>query len=558
MSDAYEPSQDAAGAVAAGDVPPSPSVRALAESVAAMLLHGASVGKAGIGFGAEVARIALGRSEVTPERGDWRFKDRTWWENPFYKRLGQSYLAACRAVDQVLSDMESNGERDRAERARFVMGILTSAAAPTNTLPGNPAALKKTLETGGGNLVRGAGHFLSDVLHNGGMPSMTKPGALKVGEDLAVTPGRVIDRDDCGEVIQYAPVTEMVRERPVLIIPPPIGRYYFLDLQPGRSFVEYLVGRGLQTFMLSWRNPGPQESHWTIDTYAEQILGAIDAVRETTGSEDVNLIGFCAGGILNTAVLNHLAATGDDRVHSASYAVTLLDWAVQAPVGAFASPRLLALARWNSHRAGVISARAMGNVFTWMRPNDLVWNYWVNNYLLGEDPPVFDILAWNADGTNLPAALHAQFLDIFEHNLLASPGAIEALGTPIDVRSIKVPTYVMGAVNDHLTPWTGAYRTTQLLAGDSTFALSSAGHIAAMVNPPGNPKSSYFTGRLRRGEDAEEWLRHAEQRTGSWWEHWADWVTARSGSEKPAPTKLGSERFPPREPAPGTYVHQRG
>ena len=281
-------------------------------------------------------------------------------------------------------------------------------------------------------------------------------------------------------------------------------------------------------------------------------------VRETTQSEDVNLIGFCAGGILNTAVLNHLAAIGDDRVHSASYAVTLLDWGLPAPVGAFSSPRLLALARWNSHRAGVISARAMGNVFTWMRPNDLVWNYWVNNYLLGEDPPVFDILAWNADGTNLPAALHAQFLDIFEHNLLASPGAMKALGTPIDVSSIKVPTYVMGALNDHLTPWAGAYRTTQLLAGDSTFALSSAGHIAAMVNPPGNPKSRYFTGPLQREEAAEEWLGHAEERTGSWWEHWADWVTSRSGSEKPAPTKFGCEAFPPREAAPGTYVRQHG
>ena len=271
MSETYKPSEDAVEAVAAGDVPPSPSVRGLAESVAAMLLHGASLGKAGAGFGAELVRVTLGSSEVTPDAGDWRFKDRTWWENPFYRRWGQSYLAACEAVDQVISDMDANGERDRAERARFVMGILTSAAAPTNTLPGNPAALKKTLETGGSNLVRGAGHFLSDVVHNGGMPSMTSAGALKVGEDLAVTSGWVIDRDECGEVLQYTPVTKRVRERPVLIVPPPIGRYYFLDLQPGRSFVEYLQGRGLQTFMLSWRNPGPRESHWTMDTYATRI-----------------------------------------------------------------------------------------------------------------------------------------------------------------------------------------------------------------------------------------------------------------------------------------------
>ena len=292
----------------------------------------------------------------------------------------------------------------------------------------------------------------------------------------------------------------------MLVVPPPIGRYYFLDLRPGRSFVEYSVSRGLQTFLLSWRNPGPDQADWDIDTYAERILTAIDAVREATGSEDVNVIGFCAGGILNTAVLNHLAAKGDDRVHTASYAVTLLDFGQSAPIGAFSGAKLLSLARWNSKRSGVISARAMGNAFTWMRPNDLVWNYWVNNYLMGEDPPVFDILSWNADGTNLPAALHRQFLDIFEHNPLPEQGAMEALGTPIDLRQVKVPTYVTGAINDHLTPWKGCYRTTQLMSGETTFALSNAGHIASLVNPPGNPKANYYTApagpqrdRRRRG-----------------------------------------------------------
>ncbi len=287
-----------------------------------------------------------------------------------------------------------------------------------------------------------------------------------------------------------------------------------------------------------------------------RILEAVDAVREVTGSEDVNVIGFCAGGILNTAVLNKLAALGDDRIHSAAYAVTLLDFGQSAPIGAFSSARLLSLARWNSGRAGVISARAMGSAFTWMRPNDLVWNYWVNNYLMGEDPPVFDILSWNADGTNLPAALHKQFLDIFEHNPLPTPGAMEALGTPIDLGTIKVPTFVAGAVNDHLTPWKSTYRTTQLLSGDCTFALSNAGHIASLVNPPGNPKASYFTGPLDREQSPDEWLEGAEKQVGSWWEHWADWVAERAGDRVAPRPEHGSERHPVREAAPGTYVRQ--
>ena len=474
-------------------------------------------------------------------------------QQPLYRRLAQSYLAMCEAVDHLLNDMGLHADMHRVEQARFALGILTSAAAPTNTLLGNPAALKKTFETAGSNLVRGARQFVSDLRHNGGMPSMATAGALSVGKDMAVTPGRVVARDQYAELLQYQPTTEMVRERPVLVVPPPIGRYYFLDLRPGRSFVEYAVSRGLQTFLLSWRNPSPDNADWEIDNYARRILEGIDEVRDVTGSDDINLIGFCAGGILSTVALNYLASAGDGRVHSASYAVTLLDFGQAAPIGAFYSPRLLSLARWNSQRSGVISARAMGNVFTWMRPNDLLWNYWVNNYLMGEDPPVFDILSWNMDGTNLPAALHVQFLDIFERNPLPEPGAMKALGVPIDLSTIKVPTYVEGAIADHLTPWKSTYRTCQLLSGDSTFVLSNAGHIASLVNPPGNPKASYYTGGAP-GPDPEAWLASANQHTGSWWEAWANWITKQSGALKLAPARLGSRKHKPDGPAPGLYV----
>ena len=544
-------------AVGGGEPTSVPDRLGLLDGLVAALLQGASLGRAGVGLGAELGRISLGRSQITPQKNDWRFRDATWSQNPAYRALAQSYLATCDAVDQLLNEMQERDSGPRVDRARFALGILTSALAPTNTLLGNPAALKKTLETGGANLRSGLTNFLHDVRTNGGMPSMAKAGALTVGEDLAITPGSVVHKDEYAELLQYAPTTKTVRQRPMLIVPPPIGRYYFLDLQPGRSFVEYAVGRGLQTFMLSWRNPSPKESAWDIDTYAGRILSAVDAVRKITGSDDVNVISFCAGGILSTMVLNHLAQTGGGRIHSASFAVTLLDWGVPAPIGAFSSRRLLSLARWNSRRAGVISARQMGSTFTWMRPNELVWNYWVNNYLMGEDPPVFDILSWNADGTNLPATLHKQFLDIFERNPLPEPGAMEALGTPVDLQTIKVPNYVMGAINDHLTPWHGTYRTGQLLEGESTFTLSSAGHIASQVNPPGNPKASYFTGPVDPDDGPEAWLEGAQRHSGSWWEHWAEWAIERSGEEVPAPKRLGSRGHPPQAPAPGSYVRQR-
>jgi polyhydroxyalkanoate synthase subunit PhaC len=505
----------------------------------------------GRALAAELARILTGSSQLTPGGKDWRFADPTWSENPVYRRVAQSYLAGCTFLDAMAGELGKSGRP--AHGARFLLNILTSAAAPTNTLAGNPAALKRAFETGGGSLLRGAANWWKDVRHNGGMPATVDRGAFEVGRDLAVTAGAVVDRDACGEIIQYQPATETVRRRPVLVVPPPIGRFYFLDLRPGRSFVEYAVSRGLQTFVLSWRNPTPEQADWDLDTYARRVLSAIETAREVTGSPDIDVMGFCAGGIITTTVLNHLAAAGDDRVASASYAVTLHDFGQPAPISAFSSPRLLALARWNSHRKGVISARDMGAVFTWMRPNELVWNYWVNNYLMGNPPPVFDVLAWNADGTNLPAALHAQFLEIFHKNTLCEPGGMTVLGTPVDLSRITVPAYVTGGATDHLTPWQGCYRTTQLLSGPATFVLSNAGHIQSLVNPPGNPKATFYTGG-EPGPDPQQWLAESEQYSGTWWEHWADWLLERSADEVPAPKKLGDRGHPPGDQAPGLYV----
>jgi polyhydroxyalkanoate synthase len=533
-----------------------PSVVGVLRGIGSALAQPGPVTKATGRLVREWASIARGSDEHRPSPKDKRFVDPAWSSNPLFRRLGQGYLALGSELDRLVDEYEKSAEDwHDVERARFAMGVLVSALAPTNTLPTNPAALKRAFDTGGASVVRGARQFAHDLRHNGGMPSQTDRSAFTVGEDLAVTPGDVIDRDDVAELIEYRPSTPTVRERPLLIIPPPIGRYYFLDLRPGRSFVEYAASRGLRVYMLSWRNPTAEQADWDMDTYARRITSAIDVIKDVADVDDVNTLGFCAGGILMTSVLSHLAAQGDHSVHSASYGVTLLDFSNRAPIGAFSAPRMLELARSSSERGGVITARSLGAVFSWMRPDDLVFSYLVNNWLMGERPPVFDILAWNADGTNLPAALHGQFLDVFRANTLTT-GGLEVLGTPVEPGKITVPVFVTGAVNDHLTPWTGCYRTTELVGGPSTFVLSNAGHIASLVNPPGNPKASYLIGG-EPGADPEHWRQTAEKRTGTWWEAWADWVLDRAGDDRPAPAAAGNAAHPPLEPAPGSYVRDR-
>jgi polyhydroxyalkanoate synthase len=508
-------------------------------------------------LGRDTVRILRGTDEIAPSPKDKRFADPAWSQNPGYRRLAQSYLALSRSLNRLIDDYEASGPDWReVEQARFVLNAYTSALAPTNTLLGNPAALKRAFDTGGRSVVRGLGHMLHDLVHNGGMPTQVDRSAFTVGENLGISPGAVVHRDEVIEVIQYAPSTARVRQRPLVIVPPPIGRFYFLDLSPGRSFVEYAVSRGFQVFMVSWRNPTREQADWDLDTYAGGVLTAVDVAREITGSPDVTTIGFCAGGQIMTTALNHLAATGDDRVHSAGYAVTLLDFSSRAPLGAFSGPRMLDVARRNSRRKGVISARDMGSMFTWMRPDDLIFNYLVSEWLMGEDPPAFDILAWNADGTNLPARLHEQFLEIFGKNAMVRAGALRVLGTPLHLSRITLPTFVTGGLTDHITPWDGCYRTTQLLSGPTTFVLSHSGHIQSLVNPPGNPKAHYWTGG-EPGPDPHAWRASAERHTGSWWEPWAEWMLERSGDEVAAPTALGSAVHPVVEPAPGSYVHDR-
>ena len=502
---------------------------------------------------AEVAAALAGTSTIGPVKGDKRFADPAWSLHPGYRRIGQAYLVVERAINEAVESADVDW-RTR-ERARFAAGILASALAPTNTLAGNPTALKHAFDTGGLSLVRGARNLLGDLRHNRGMPRQVDASPFQVGENVGATQGQVVFRNEVLEIIQYTPTTPEVQTVPLLVVWSVINRYYVLDLAEDRSFIEYALSQGIQVFVTSWRNPGKDHGDWNFDTYAQALIDAMDAVREITGSEQIGTVGLCAGGQLLAATMAHLTSTGDDRVAYAGFGVSQIDMSVPNPAGLAMNPVLTGAAGAAAEAAGVIDGRAIAAVFSWLRPNELVWNQWVNNYLMGLEPPQYDILAWNNDTTRVPGALQRQLLAVALDNLFVRPGGLTLLGTPVHLDRITADTYIVGAETDHLVPWQGAYRSTQLFGGDSTFVLSGGGHIQHLVNPPGNPKAHFRTGPVA-GPDPDSWLSGAVKQQGTWWSHWAEWVLARSGDERPAPKTLGSERHPAIEPAPGRYVRE--
>ncbi|MFV0256973.1 MAG: PHA/PHB synthase family protein [Acidimicrobiales bacterium] len=500
-------------------------------------------------------RINAGLSEIAPDCRDRRFTDPWFTEHPLYRWLAQSYLAYERGVDELIGDL---GLDPKARlRSRFLTQAVTSAQAPTNTLLGNPAAMKEAVRTNGRSLADGARHAVHDLNHNGGLPSMVDTRPFVLGETVAVTPGEVVYANDILELIQYRPTTRRVFSRPLVVVPPQINKYYILDLAPGRSMVEYLVGRGQQVFMVSWRNPGPEDRDWNLDSYLSAVMNAVEAAQEITGSPNVNLAGVCAGGVTSAALAGHLAATGDDRVNTATFVVTVLDWDAPSTMGSFVSRPTMDAAVQASRRSGVLPGDELTRLFAWMRPNDLIWNYWVNNYLMGRNPPAFDVLAWNVDAANLPAALHEDFAALAAGNTLMTPGAQVALGTPLDLGDVTCDTFVVGAVTDHITPWKACYSTVNAIGGRAEFVLSSQGHVQALVNPEKNPKGTFYVNPEAVHEapiDADQWLEDADPNPGSWWEYWSEWLSSRSGAFTDAPVKLGSDAHPTTFPAPGTYV----
>ena len=504
-------------------------------------------------FAVELKNVLLGTSELQPESGDRRFVDPAWSQNPLYKRYLQTYLAWRKELHDWV-EQSSLSEQD-ASRGQFVISLMTDAMAPSNSMA-NPAAVKRFFETGGKSLLDGLSHLAKDIVNNGGMPSQVNMTAFEVGKNLATTEGAVVFRNSVLELIQYKPTTEQVHERPLLVVPPQINKFYVFDLSPEKSLARFLLRSGIQTFVISWRNPTKAQREWGLSSYIEALKEAIEAVIAITGSQDINMLGACSGGMTTASLLGHYAALGEHKVHALTLLVSVLDNKLDTQVALFADEKTLEMAKRRSYQAGVIEGSDMAKVFAWMRPNDLIWNYWVNNYLLGNEPPVFDILYWNNDTTRLPAALHGEFIDMFKTNPLTRPGALEVCGTPIDLKQVTCDVFCLAGTTDHITPWEACYKSAHLFGGKCEFVLSNSGHIQSILNPPGNPKGRYMT-NTELSREPKDWQAGATKHTDSWWLYWQKWLTERSGPAKKASSKLGNKQLPPGEPAPGTYVHER-
>ena len=530
--------------------------RAAGRTIVGLARHPGRAARDAGGLGAEIVRVAAGLSERTPPKGDRRFGDRGWQDNWMLRlrRVMQGYLATCDTVDRLVSDADLDWRTEC--QARFAATNVLDALAPTNFPWSNPAALKASIDEGGANLVRGGRRFLRDVTRSPRLPASVDVSKFEVGGNLAVTPGSVVLRTEVFELIQYGPTTEQVREVPLLFVPPTINKYYILDLSPGRSMVEWLLDQHQQVFVMSWRNPDAAQGHFDLDTYAQAVLEARDAAAEITGQSAVNLNAACSGGIIAACALGHLAAVGEqDKVGALTMMVCALDQGRMGTTGAFASRELAAAAVPESARKGYIDGRALEGVFAWLRPNDLVWNYVVNNYLLGKDPPAFDILYWNQDTVRLAAGLHRDFILTALDNALTNPGEVEVLGTPIDLGAITLDSYAVAGLTDHIVPWENAYRSVQLLGGSTRFVLSTSGHIQALVNPPGPESRASYRVTDDLADDPEVWLGEADIRRGSWWPDYAAWLSERSGDLKPAAKTLGSSAHKATANAPGSYVH---
>jgi poly[(R)-3-hydroxyalkanoate] polymerase subunit PhaC len=504
---------------------------------------------------AEFVKIAEGDSEITPPKRDRRFRDPAWSSSPLLRRAVQAYLATGQTAEALLSDAQLSW-RD-SERLKFFIHNVQAAVAPSNNPLINPAAWAEFRQTGGQSAVRGIRALASDVAAPPRVPRMVDPDAFEVGRDLAVTPGAVVARSEVCELIQYQPVTPTVHRFPLLIVPPMINKFYITDLAPGRSMIEYLVGQGQQVFVISWRNPGPGHRDWGLDSYGSAVAQSLAAVRSICGAPKASICALCSGGVVSSMVSAHLSEIRQlDQVASLCLGVTVLDQARAGTAAAMIDERTAAAAVLASAQRGYLDGRALAEVFAWLRPDDLIWTYWVNNYLQGRTPPPFDILYWNADTTRLPAALHRDFITLALANALTKPGQATMLGSPVDLAQVDVDSYVVAGVADHLCPWQSCYRSTQLLGGSARFVLSTSGHIAAMVNPPTNPKATFQTAPDNPA-DPREWLAQATIVPGSWWPDYAAWLAERSGGERERPSALGGPGFRPGEPAPGRYVFEK-
>jgi polyhydroxyalkanoate synthase len=543
-----------------GDLRPSDLIESATALARRAISQPAALAKATLGFWGELASIAAGEKRLEPEPGDRRFSDEAWKSNAFYAGVLQSYLAARRSLKRFAT-ISSDDER-QAERAEFLLAQLGDAFAPSNFLLGNPAALRKFMETGGMSLVRGTRNFLDDVAERRPIPAQVDYGAFEVGRNLAVTPGSVVLRTEMFELIQYAAQTPQVYERPIVVVPSIVNKYYVFDLAPGRSIIEFFVQQGFTMFVVVWRNPKPQHDAWGMPAYEDAVDTAIDAARAVCKTGDVNVWAVCGAGPVVASLAGYYGAVWERKINSILFVVSPLDMRSmsEAPgIGAYVDQIGAGPAAAKKNKPGKrISAKEFTLLFAMLRANDLIWNYWVSNYLMGETPSAFDVLYWNGDGTGMTAQFNADFSDFIDENPFVTPGKKVVRGTPIaDLSKLDIDTYVLGAKNDHLCVWQGVYRSALLFGERSQFVLGNSGHIQTIVSPPGNPKASFSVNDLLPPSPAD-WLAGATQHPGSWWDHGVAWTAARSGESVPAPETMGNTEYPPLGAAPGSYVHERG
>jgi polyhydroxyalkanoate synthase len=531
---------------AAAGMLPIDMVNAVAE-----LVDPATVAREMPWLAGELTKIALGQSDIEPEKRDRRFSDEAWRTVPYFRTLGQSYRLFELWMNKMYESVE--GSWQNKARARFAADVITAALAPTNYLGTNPAALRRAAETGGLSLVSGAQNMLKDMAR-GGMPSMVDRKQFVVGKDIGASPGAVVYRDEMFELLQYKPSTSKVRAIPLLMIPPEINRFYIMDLAPGRSLVEWAVSQGIQVFMIAWRNPDSLLGHgkWGLNEYLSAVERANDVVKKITRSEKVNFLGLCAGGITLSYVLGHLNAIGDESANSTTFVVTMLTGERPNVVGMLDTGQARVVLEQAAAAEQIVPGTALRSLFAMLRPNDLVFNYLVSGWLMGESPAPFDVLAWNDDATRTTAKF------ALESTLLALEGwdgGPTVLGVKTDLTKVTCDSFHVGGQTDHITAWRACYGTAQHFGGNKEMTLVKSGHIQSVVYPADSDRYDRWYGPPT-ADDPDDWLKTAAVERGSWWRPWTEWLTARSGTERQAKSTLGSREYPPLADAPGTYVFQ--
>jgi polyhydroxyalkanoate synthase len=492
--------------------------------------------------------------KVAPEPGDRRFSAPEWRDSPIYDYLHQAYLLNTKFLNEMVEIIPATDDKAR-HRMRFLARQVADAMAPSNFAATNPEFIQRALETKGQSITDGINNLIKDF--EKGRISMTDESVFEIGKNIAASEGAVVYENDVMQLIQYAPLTPKVGTRPLLVVPPCINKFYIMDLQPDNSLIRFMVEQGNTVFLVSWRNPTEDQGHLTWDDYLEHgPIAAIKTVRDITRVKQINALGFCVGGTILTSALAVLKARGEDSIASLTLLTTLLDFSDTGEIGLFIDDNGLMAREASIGQGGLLPARDLQNTFSFLRANDLVWNYVTGNYLKGQKPAAFDLLYWNSDSTNLSGPFACWYMrNLYHDNSLRVPGKLEMCGTKVDLGTLDMPVYLLAAREDHIVPWQSAYQSTRILSGQVRFVLGASGHIAGVINPVSKNKRSYWVNDDVK-IDAEGWLSGAEERKGSWWADWAAWLEPLSGEQR-APRKPGNAKYKPIEPAPGRYVRER-